>query len=126
MSGYGKGKKYRKDGGDKKGFKRKYDTPATEDSNDVLGSEQDWVPEAASKNAEDVDVEDDEFGAKDFRSQMDLRPDHLVRPLWVAPNGHIFLEAFIQYSSGKIQIMVVRFHSEHAYPLYVYIFCIFT
>ena len=94
MSGYGKGKKYRKDGGDKKGFKRKYDTPATEDSNDVLGSEQDWVPEAASKNAEDVDVEDDEFGAKDFRSQMDLRPDHLVRPLWVAPNGHIFLEAF--------------------------------
>ena len=99
MSGYGKGKKFRKDG-DKKGFKRKHaDSPGpsyNEDSlGDVMGSEQDWVPEAASKSAEEVaDVDDDEFGAKDFRSQMDLRPDHLVRPLWVAPNGHIFLEAF--------------------------------
>ena len=25
---------------------------------------------------------------------MELRPDHESRPLWVAPNGHIFLEAF--------------------------------
>merc|ERR1712173_521221 len=24
----------------------------------------------------------------------ELRPDHESRPLWVAPNGHIFLEAF--------------------------------
>lgn len=98
--GYGKGKKFRKDG-DKKGFKRKHDSPGpsshyNEDSlGDVIGSEQDWVPEAAARSAEDNgDVEDDEFGAKDFRSQMELRPDHLVRPLWVAPNGHIFLEAF--------------------------------
>merc|ERR1719225_192947 len=45
-------------------------------------------------DAEDQDVPDDEFGAKDFRSQMELRPDHASRPLWVAPNGHIFLEAF--------------------------------
>jgi len=101
MSGYGKGKKFRKEG-DKKGFKRKHtDSPGpsshyNEDSlGDLMGTEQDWVPEAASKSAEDIgDVEDDEFGAKDFRTQMDLRPDHLVRPLWVAPNGHIFLEAF--------------------------------
>ena len=34
------------------------------------------------------------YGAKDFRSQMELRPDHESRPLWVAPNGHIFLETF--------------------------------
>ncbi|CAG7715681.1 unnamed protein product, partial [Allacma fusca] len=25
---------------------------------------------------------------------MELKPDHASRPLWVAPNGHIFLEAF--------------------------------
>ena len=31
---------------------------------------------------------------QDFRSQMELRPDHGSRPLWVAPNGHIFLETF--------------------------------
>lgn len=25
---------------------------------------------------------------------MELKPDSASRPLWVAPNGHIFLEAF--------------------------------
>ena len=86
------GKKARKDGGKKRG-----DSPAgfNDDSMDVLGKEEDWVPEAASKNVEDIpDAEEDEFGAKDFRKEMDLRPDHSNRPLWVAPNGHIFLEAF--------------------------------
>ena len=43
---------------------------------------------------EEEKVEEDLYGAKDFRSQMELRPDHESRPLWVAPNGHIFLEAF--------------------------------
>ena len=53
------------------------------------------MPEAASKDIDrEALADEDEFGAKDFRSQMELRPDHGVRPLWVAPNGHIFLEAF--------------------------------
>lgn len=53
------------------------------------------VPGAASKNAEENDqVEEDEYGAKDYRSQMELKPDNASRPLWVAPNGHIFLESF--------------------------------
>lgn len=41
-----------------------------------------------------TEVRNDEFGAKDYRSQMELKPDHMSRPLWVAPDGHIFLEAF--------------------------------
>ena len=61
---------------------------------DVGGTEKDWVPGAASKNADDIEAVEDEFGAMDFRAQMDLRHDHDSRPLWVAPNGHIFLEAF--------------------------------
>nr|XP_008535393.1 PREDICTED: TFIIH basal transcription factor complex helicase XPB subunit [Equus przewalskii] len=36
----------------------------------------------------------DEYGAKDYRLQMPLKDDHSSRPLWVAPDGHIFLEAF--------------------------------
>ncbi|KAF5395242.1 TFIIH basal transcription factor complex helicase XPB subunit [Paragonimus heterotremus] len=36
----------------------------------------------------------DEFGAKDMRKILTLRPDHPCRPLWVGPDGHIFLEAF--------------------------------
>ena len=86
--------------GGKKGGKdrkRKHggDSPGgyNEEPGDVLGNEQDWVPEAASKNVEEIpDAEEDEFGAKDFRKEMELRPDHTNRPLWVAPNGHIFLE----------------------------------
>nr|CAD7263197.1 unnamed protein product [Timema shepardi] len=54
------------------------------------------IPDAAKKNVEteDARVPEDEYGAKDYRSQMDLKPDHSSRPLWVAPNGHIFLESF--------------------------------
>lgn len=54
------------------------------------------VPDAASKNVEETsqDAPEDEFGAKDFRQQMKLKLDHSSRPLWIAPNGHVFLEAF--------------------------------
>lgn len=36
----------------------------------------------------------DEFGAKDMRNLLHLRSDHPCRPLWIGPDGHIFLEAF--------------------------------
>uniref|UniRef100_A0A1B6E978 General transcription and DNA repair factor IIH helicase/translocase subunit XPB n=3 Tax=Auchenorrhyncha TaxID=1955247 RepID=A0A1B6E978_9HEMI len=59
-------------------------------------NEADGVPGAARKDAESADqqVKEDEFGAKDYRTQMILKPDNASRPLWVAPNGHIFLESF--------------------------------
>lgn len=59
-------------------------------------NESDGVPAAAAANAEknDEGVLEDEYGAKDYRSQMELKVDHGARPLWVAPNGHIFLESF--------------------------------
>lgn len=64
-----------------------------DDTNDTEGAA---VPAAAGQNAEtnDQGVQEDEFGAKDYRSQMILKQDHDSRPLWVAPNGHIFLESF--------------------------------
>ncbi|KAH9406219.1 TFIIH basal transcription factor complex helicase XPB subunit [Tyrophagus putrescentiae] len=37
---------------------------------------------------------DDEYGAKDYTKELVLREDHAVRPLWVAPDGNIFLESF--------------------------------
>ncbi|KAJ6647282.1 General transcription and DNA repair factor IIH helicase subunit XPB [Pseudolycoriella hygida] len=54
------------------------------------------IPASAIKNAErnDEGIQEDEYGAKDYRSQMELKIDHSSRPLWVAPNGHIFLESF--------------------------------
>lgn len=53
------------------------------------------LPSAAKKTAETiVNSVEDEFGAKDYRSQMNLKVDHASRPLWVAPDGHIFLESY--------------------------------
>lgn len=62
----------------------------------MLDGEEAAVPNAAARDAEKSDekVQEDEFGAKDYRLQMELKPDNVSRPLWVAPNGHIFLESF--------------------------------
>ncbi|CAH1955967.1 unnamed protein product [Acanthoscelides obtectus] len=67
-----------------------------DDTNDIDETGEADIPGAAARNAErnDQGVQEDEFGAKDYRSQMTLKTDNASRPLWVAPNGHIFLESF--------------------------------
>ncbi|KAL7733975.1 hypothetical protein ACLKA6_011672 [Drosophila palustris] len=96
-------KKSKKDrnAGDKFAKKRRAEddayTQLVEDNDSMdNASESDGVPGAASKNAEtnDENINTDEYGAKDYRAQMQLRQDHANRPLWVAPNGHVFLESF--------------------------------
>lgn len=52
------------------------------------------VPQAASRVIVDPDDQEDEFGAKDYRNRLALRKDNETRPIWVAPDGHIFLETF--------------------------------
>jgi len=51
------------------------------------------VPDGASRKLTEIG-KTDEFGAKDYRKDMKLKQDHGSRPLWVAPDGHIFLESF--------------------------------
>lgn len=94
----GGSKRYKKDGNyERKGKRRK-----KEDEEEVLEEDtltdvnvEDGVPDAAKKNVETTDQGlEDEFGAKDYRKQLALKPDHANRPLWVGPNGHIFLESF--------------------------------
>nr|AAA74931.1 helicase [Drosophila melanogaster] len=95
-------KKSRKDrsGGAEFGKKRRAEdeafTQLVDDNDSLDATESEGIPGAASKNAEtnDEQINTDEYGAKDYRSQMQLRPDHGNRPLWVAPNGHVFLESF--------------------------------
>lgn len=67
-----------------------------EEDNEVEDTSEAAIPGAAGRDAEknDQNILEDEFGAKDYRSQMILKPDNASRPLWVAPNGHIFLESF--------------------------------
>ncbi|KAF9418994.1 hypothetical protein HW555_004321 [Spodoptera exigua] len=82
-------------GSDRSGKKKKVEEEVTIDLVDDDNTENVGVPGAAMQDAEKNDqVPEDEFGAKDYRSQMQLKTDNASRPLWVAPNGHIFLEAF--------------------------------
>ncbi|VDP93086.1 unnamed protein product [Echinostoma caproni] len=48
----------------------------------------------------------DEFGAKDMRHLLQLRADHPCRPLWIGPDGHIFLEAFGQLARQAQDFLV--------------------
>ncbi|XP_012282394.1 DNA excision repair protein haywire isoform X1 [Orussus abietinus] len=76
--------------------KRKEDHDNYNDDDFGEGLETEGIPDAAKNDVEKQDetAVEDEFGAKDYRSQMSLKTDHDVRPLWVAPNGHVFLESF--------------------------------
>lgn len=86
---------YKAEGKSKK-RKKEEDEPYMYDDDDNNESEGAAVPGAAARDAEknDQSAQEDEFGAKDYRAQMELKPDNMSRPLWVAPNGHIFLESF--------------------------------
>ncbi|XP_020288621.1 DNA excision repair protein haywire isoform X2 [Pseudomyrmex gracilis] len=88
-------KRFKKDNSKGKG-KRKDDFDEYHDEDSIDSNEADGVPDAAKSDIEkhDETAIEDEFGAKDYRSQMILKPDSTSRPLWVAPNGHIFLESF--------------------------------
>lgn len=80
---------------DKKKSKKRHYEDEEEDDDDGPGNEsQEAVPAAAGKQVEESSTKLDEYGAKDHRLQMPLKDDHGSRPLWVAPDGHIFLEAF--------------------------------
>ncbi|CAH7099910.1 general transcription and DNA repair factor IIH helicase subunit XPB [Phodopus roborovskii] len=88
------GKRDRVDRDKKKSKKRQYEEEE-EDEDDTPGNDsQEAVPSAAGKQVDESGTKLDEYGAKDYRQQMPLKSDHVSRPLWVAPDGHIFLEAF--------------------------------
>ena len=52
-----------------------------------------FLPKGARRRAND-NYEEDEYGGKDYRKVLQLKPDHNLRSLYVAPDGHIFLESF--------------------------------
>ncbi|XP_023232295.1 TFIIH basal transcription factor complex helicase XPB subunit-like isoform X2 [Centruroides sculpturatus] len=61
--------------------KQELDEVIPDDVNDDV--ETDGVPAAASQHLSEDTTKEDEFGAKDYRSVMQLRVDHNSRPLWV-------------------------------------------
>ncbi|CAI9155736.1 unnamed protein product [Rangifer tarandus platyrhynchus] len=88
------GKRDRADREKKKSKKRHYEDEEDEEDEAPGNDTQEAVPSAAGKQVDESGTKVDEYGAKDYRLQMPLKDDHTSRPLWVAPDGHIFLEAF--------------------------------
>ncbi|KAM9663406.1 general transcription and DNA repair factor IIH helicase/translocase subunit XPB isoform 1-T1 [Trichechus inunguis] len=88
------GKRDRADRDKKKSKKRHYEDEEVEEDDTPGNDPQEAVPSAAGKQVDESGTKVDEYGAKDYRLQMPLKDDHTSRPLWVAPDGHIFLEAF--------------------------------
>ncbi|XP_076158939.1 general transcription and DNA repair factor IIH helicase/translocase subunit XPB [Alosa pseudoharengus] len=86
----------KRDKGDRerKSKKRYHDEEDDEEEASTAGDTQEAIPAAAGKQVDEAAVQQDEYGAKDYRLQMHLKNDYGSRPLWVAPDGHIFLEAF--------------------------------
>lgn len=110
---------------DKKSKKRVYEEK--DDDDDAGGSEsQEAVPAAAGKQVDESGTKVDEYGAKDYRQDMQLKNDHASRPLWVAPDGHIFLEAFspvYKYAQDFLVAIaepVCRPNHVHEYKLTAY------
>ena len=55
------------------------------------------LPKSATTTVEDhgaSSLRTDEFGAKDYSQSLQMKEDHKCRPLWISPDGHIFLETF--------------------------------
>ena len=48
----------------------------------------------------------DAFGSGADFSSMPLKPDHVARPCWVCPDGHIFLEAFHELYTSAYDFLV--------------------
>ncbi|CAI5746175.1 unnamed protein product [Peronospora destructor] len=53
----------------------------------------------------------DSSGYYDF-SMLDMKPDHEVRPVWVCPNGRIFLEAFSTHLQTGLRLPRGYFWSQ--------------
>ncbi|XP_028836147.1 general transcription and DNA repair factor IIH helicase/translocase subunit XPB [Denticeps clupeoides] len=111
---------------ERKSKKRFYDDEE-EDYDEPTGSEsQEAIPAAAGKQVDESSTKLDEYGAKDYRQQMLLKNDHSSRPLWVAPDGHIFLEAFspvYKYAQDFLVAIaepVCRPNHVHEYKLTAY------
>ena len=68
-----------------------------EDTNGQENGTSGDLPGAASVAADvsgQTGTREDEYGAKDYRHLLNLKLDHASRPLYIAPDGHIFLETF--------------------------------
>ncbi|KAL5006778.1 hypothetical protein ScPMuIL_015584 [Solemya velum] len=92
----GSSKRDRKEKGreEKRNKKLRLEETGADDEDSLQDSEAvKDIPDSATRACVETSKED-EYGAKDYRNILQLKLDHKSRPLWVAPDGHIFLESF--------------------------------
>ncbi|KXJ10571.1 TFIIH basal transcription factor complex helicase XPB subunit [Exaiptasia diaphana] len=79
----------------KKGKTQVDDDDCDDDNDDTesVGGEGEFIPKSSGAALKE-ETHEDEYGARDYRQEVQLKNDHSSRPLWVAPDGHIFLESF--------------------------------
>lgn len=73
-----------------------------------MDGENDFAFEAPKSAHRKIDEEgeEDEFGAKDYSKDIQLKQDHANRPLWVGSDGHIFLEAFSPVYKHAVDFLI--------------------
>lgn len=93
--------------------KRKEDLEEFNDDDSLDDNEASGVPDAAKNDVEKQDETalEDEFGAKDYRSQMVLKPDCASRPLWVVGYQQYFLFHILQ--AEGILFILMKFFFRH-------------
>ncbi|KAH9524690.1 TFIIH basal transcription factor complex helicase XPB subunit [Bulinus truncatus] len=78
----------------RKSKKAKYEAEVEDDDDDDDDqANKEAVPASATRECVE-EAPKDEFGAFDYRKSLELKADNKSRPLWIAPNGHVFLESF--------------------------------
>lgn len=87
------GKRNRKDKEEKSKRLKLTDADQEDDSMDRDEGDLVNLPSVATKQIT-METPVDEHQAKDLRMILNLKKDHESRPLWVSPDGHIFLESF--------------------------------
>ncbi|KAK7009623.1 TFIIH basal transcription factor complex helicase XPB subunit [Biomphalaria glabrata] len=88
------GKRDKKEKEQRKSKKAKYEAEVDEEEEEEDEiADKEAVPASASRECVEA-APKDEFGAFDYRQTLELKSDHKSRPLWIAPNGHVFLESF--------------------------------
>lgn len=106
--------------------KRKDDYDEYNDDDSIDSNEADGVPDAAKNDVEKQDecAIEDEFGAKDYRSQMILKSDCSSRPLWVV---RIFLTVefgrkmkFILQNYYKISLKIMLIYTFHRHQMDIF------
>lgn len=77
-----------------------------DDEDDVVGGEpQEAVPAAAGKQVDESSIKQDEYGAKDYRAQMQMKNDHASRPLWVVRHSYFFVFPHVWYMSPYVRLI---------------------